>query len=274
VDNHVDNSPPVARPSVAGMTVPTPPLGGARMIRQTISAPYDGGIVIYSPWRASVIDSACARLNAAVSRHYRVPVYWREERVSRSGGHARESSTIRRMSMKEIDKYMIPLDSILSADAGCITAMIFVAVVIGGLAAIIVAGIVYGVIYRVKDVVITTTAVTAAIITAAIAYCLMAHVGLDKSIDTSKINNEYGITVTSMDYAYKQDGIETHRMSYLRDGDLVNGTMLIKDGKVGLFAGKGDKLTPVKPKSVADTSAAPTTSKTTDSDSHVDVRAK
>jgi hypothetical protein len=44
--------------------------------------------------------------------------------------------------MSGIDKYMIPLDSIRSADAWVITAMIFLALVIGAFAALIVVGIV------------------------------------------------------------------------------------------------------------------------------------
>jgi hypothetical protein len=174
--------------------------------------------------------------------------------------------------MNGIDKHMIPLDSIRSVSVGGIMAIIVLALAIGVFVALIVRVAVFATTVRPHaGATATTAAVTAAIITAAIAYCLMAHTGLEKNFDTSKINNEYGITVTSMEYTDKQDGIETHRVSYLHDGALVNGTMLIKDGKVGLFAGKGDKLTPVKPRSA---SATPTTSKTTGSDSHADVRAQ
>jgi hypothetical protein len=163
--------------------------------------------------------------------------------------------------MNDIDKYMIPLDSIRSVSVGGVMVMIFLALVIGAFAALIVGGVTC----NQSDAVAYIAATPTAIITMALACCLMAHTGFEKSIDTSKINDEYGITVTSIKRTDNQDGMETHRVSYLHDGALVNGTMLIKDGKVGLFAGKGDKLTPVKPKSVADASAAPTTSKATDS---------
>ena len=172
--------------------------------------------------------------------------------------------------MNDIDKYMIPLDSIRSVNAGCIIGMIFVALVGGVLAALIVANIVDFFIAR-SDTATRIAALLTLILVTVIVFCLMTHAGLDKRFDTSKINNEYGITVASMDHTYKLDGIETHRISYLHDGALVNGTLIVKDDKVVLLAGKGDKLTPVKPRSA---SATPTTSKTTDSDSHVDVRAK
>jgi hypothetical protein len=42
--------------------------------------------------------------------------------------------------------------------------------------------------------------------------------------------------------------MESAAVGYYRDGGLVNGTLIIKDGKAGLFADTGDKLNPVKPK--------------------------
>ena len=169
--------------------------------------------------------------------------------------------------MKDIDKYMIPLDSIRSVDAGRITGTIFVALIVGLLTALIVANIVDRFIARSYTATLIA-ALPTVIITTVIVFCLMAQAGLDKGFDTSKINNEYGITVTSMKQIDNQDGLETKRISYLHDGALVNGTLIVKDDKVVLLAGKGDKLTPVKPRSA---SATPTTSKTTGSNSHADV---
>lgn len=164
--------------------------------------------------------------------------------------------------MSDIDKYMIPLDSIRSADAGGITGMIFVALLIGGLAALIVAGILDWFIEW-SDPATRIAAPPTMIITTVIACCLMFGAGLEKSIDTSKINDEYGITVTSMKRTDNQDGLESYHVSYLHDGAMVNGTLIVKDDKVAMLAGKGDKLTPVKPRSVDDANASPTTSKTT-----------
>jgi hypothetical protein len=163
------------------------------------------------------------------------------------------------MSMNGINKHMIPLESIRSVSVGDIMAIIFLALAIGAFAALIVGGVV-ACLPNQSDAAAMTTAVTVAIITTIIACCLMAHVGLEKSIDTSKINNEYGITVTAMKSTDNQDGMGTHRVSYLHDGALVNGTLIVKDGKAGLFAGTGDALDPVKPRSA---SASSTTSKTT-----------
>lgn len=167
--------------------------------------------------------------------------------------------------MNDIDKYMIPLDSIRSADAWDITGMIFLALLIGMLAALIVAVILDWSIDR-SDPATRIAAPVTAIITTVIACYLMFGAGLAKSIDTSKIDDEYGIIVTSMKSTDDHDNaVETHSVSYLHDGTLVNGTLIVKDGAAGLFAGKGDKLTPVKPRSIDDASASSTTSKTTDS---------
>lgn len=74
--------------------------------------------------------------------------------------------------MSDIDKYMIPLGSIQSVDALGITGMIFVALLIGGLAALIVAVILDWFIEW-SDAATRIAAPPTMIITTVIACCLM-----------------------------------------------------------------------------------------------------
>jgi hypothetical protein len=165
------------------------------------------------------------------------------------------------MSMNGIDKYMIPLDSIQSAMACDIVGIIMAALSMGMLASFTAAFLTL-VISNSEDAAAKVLGIVM-IVTTVIAFCWT--IGYGKSIDTSKINDEYGITVTSMSRPDNQDNaIESRHVSYLHDGAMVNGTLIVKDDKVALLAGKGDKLTPVKPKSVDDANDSPTTPKATD----------
>ena len=148
--------------------------------------------------------------------------------------------------MDGIDKYMIPLDSIRSIHAYDLMALASVVLLLCVLATGIVLIVIPGGLKQ--DAAIGVFCIIMAIITMSIACGWVVQSGCPKSIDTSKINDEYGITVTSMyDDVDKQGGIESHRLSYLHDGALVDGTLIVEDNKAGLFAGTGDKLTPVKP---------------------------
>lgn len=149
--------------------------------------------------------------------------------------------------MNDIDKYMIPLDNIRSVGSSGVAMGILFALILG-LATALVAALVASICLE-HDKDIMAVAVTVGIIGIAVAgYCLVRSGDL-KSIDIPKVNDEYGITVTSMDdEGTEQGGIGSHRLSYLHDGAIINGTLISKDDKVGLFAGTGDKLTPVKPR--------------------------
>ena len=163
--------------------------------------------------------------------------------------------------MNGIDKYMIPLDNIQSTHAYDIMLAILLTLFIG-LGTALFADEVASIFLGHADLAV---AVTVGTIMTVLTCCWTFQGGYIKSIDTPKINDEYGITVTSMGAAVdEQGGIESHRLSYLHDGAMINGTLIVKDNAASLFAGTGDKRTPVKPRSVDNASASPTTTNTTE----------
>jgi hypothetical protein len=162
--------------------------------------------------------------------------------------------------MHDINKYMIPADNIRSVGFIGIVAGILIALLIA-LGTAMVAKSVDSILHG-HGKAITAVAVTAGIITFFVACYWVFQSSWPKSIDIPKINDEYGITVTSMDdYNSVDGGIESRRLSYLHDGAMINGMLIVKDNKAGLFAGTGDRLTPVKPQTA---SAATTPSKSAD----------